>query len=117
MTTRYLEKLAIISVKDGSKLKLLLMNISKLTDENIKGANRHTKNKSNNNSSARLQNAIEKTNDFDENSGQLNYDKIPFFLLGDVFGVFRHPYYLIIDNYLILANEYERAGKLLRQLY
>ncbi len=104
VTTRYLEKLAIISVKDGSKLKLLLMNISKLTVENTTAANRHAKNKTNNNSSASLQNTIEKTNDFNENSGQFNYDKIPFFLLGDVFGVFRHPYYLIIDNYLILAN-------------
>ncbi len=102
VTTRYLEKFAIISVKDGSKLKLLLMNISKMTDANITAANLRTKNK--NNSSARLQNAIEKTNDFNENSGQLNYDKVPFFLLGDVFNIFRHPYYLIIDNYLILAN-------------
>jgi hypothetical protein len=39
-----------------------------------------------------------------ESSGQLSYDKVPFFLLGDAFSIFRHPYYLIIDNYLILAN-------------
>jgi len=71
VTTRYFEKLAIISVTDGTKMNTLLMNISKMTDEN---------------------------------SGQLSYDKLPFFLLGDVFSVFRHPYYLIIDNYLILAN-------------
>ncbi len=40
----------------------------------------------------------------DVNSGQFIYDKLPFFLLGDAFGVFKHPYFLIIDNYLILAN-------------
>jgi len=71
VTTRYFEKFAIISVKDGSRLKLFLMNISSMTDEN---------------------------------KGQLNYNKLPFFLLGDAFSVFRRPYYLIIDNYLILAN-------------
>ena len=71
VTTKYFEKLAIISVKDGSKLNALLANVSKIPGEN---------------------------------SGQLNYDKIPFFLLGDAFGIFRHPDYLIIDNYLILAN-------------
>jgi len=103
VTTRYLEKLAIISVKDGSKLKLLLMNISKMTAENM-AANGQAKNRIKKSSSSRLQNAIEKTNDFDDNSGQFNYDKVPFFLLGDAFSVFRHPYYLIIDNYLILAN-------------
>jgi hypothetical protein len=70
-TTRYFEKLAVIAVKDGSKMNLLLTNISKITDVN---------------------------------SGQFSYDKLPFFLLGDAFGVFKHPYYLIIDNYLILAN-------------
>ncbi len=71
VTTRYFEKFAIISVKDGSKLKLFLMNMSSMTDEN---------------------------------RGQLNYNKLPFFLLGDAFSVFRRPYYLIIDNYLIFAN-------------
>jgi len=71
VTTRYFEKLAIIDVKDGSKMNSLLMNISKVTDVN---------------------------------SGQFNYDKLPFFLLGDAFGVFKHPYFLVIDNYLILAN-------------
>ncbi|BAU53909.1 hypothetical protein MgSA37_02080 [Mucilaginibacter gotjawali] len=46
ITTRYFEKLAIISLKDGSKMNTLLMNVSKMTDEN---------------------------------SGQLSYDKLPFF--------------------------------------
>ena len=71
VTTRYLEKFAVVSVKDGSKMSLALTNISKMTDEN---------------------------------SGQLNYDKLPFFLLGDSFSIFKHPYFIIIDNYLILAN-------------
>jgi len=76
ITTRYFEKFALISVKDGSQMSTLLTNISKLISEN---------------------------------SGQFSYDKLPFFLLGDAFSVFRHPYYLIIDNYLILANS---AGEL-----
>jgi CRISPR/Cas system CMR-associated protein Cmr5 small subunit len=71
VTTRYFEKLAIISVKDGSKLKLITTAISTMNDENI---------------------------------GQLSYDKLPFFLLGDAFSIFRKPYFIIIDNYLILAN-------------
>jgi hypothetical protein len=71
VTTRYFEKFAIISVKDGSRLKLLMTNISQMKDEN---------------------------------SGQLDYDKLPFFLLGDAFGIFKRPYFLIIDNYLILTN-------------
>jgi len=74
VTTRYFEKLAIINVKDGSKMSSLLMNVSKITDVN---------------------------------SGQLSYDKLPFFLLGETFGIFKHPYFLIIDNYLILANSSE----------
>lgn len=37
------------------------------------------------------------------NIGQFNYEKIPFFLLGDAFSIFRKPYFMIIDNYLILA--------------
>ncbi len=36
--------------------------------------------------------------------GQLNYDKIPFYLLGDAFSVFRRPYFMIADNYLLLCN-------------
>ena len=71
VTTRYSEKFAIVSVKDGSRLKLLMTTVSKMTDEN---------------------------------AGQLSYEKLPFFLLGDIFSVFRHPYFLIIDNYLVLAN-------------
>ncbi|WP_428330927.1 hypothetical protein [Mucilaginibacter sp.] len=71
VTTRFFEKFAIVSVKDGSKLKLLITAISTMTDEH---------------------------------SGQLNYNKLPFFLLGDSFSVFRKPYFIIIDNYLIMAN-------------
>jgi len=71
VTTRYQEKLAIISVKDGSNLRPVINNIStKITD----------------------------------NTGQFNYNKLPFFLLGDAFNVFKRPYFMIIDNYLILAN-------------
>jgi hypothetical protein len=71
ITTKYFEKFAIISVNDGSKLKLLMTAMSTMADEN---------------------------------SGHLKYDKLPFFLLGDAFENFRHPYFMIIDNYLILAN-------------
>ncbi len=39
-----------------------------------------------------------------DNTGQFNYNKLPFFLLGDAFNVFRRPYYMILDNYLVLAN-------------
>jgi hypothetical protein len=76
ITTRYLEKFAVVSIKDGSKLVALLSNISKMSDES---------------------------------SGQLNYDKLPYFLLGDAFSIFRRPYFKVIDNYLILANS---AGEL-----
>jgi hypothetical protein len=71
VTTRYEEKFAIISVKDGSKLKPVLMNISHMNNDNI---------------------------------GQFNYDKIPFFLLGDAFNALKRPYFMIVDNYLVLAN-------------
>ncbi len=71
VTTRYFEKFALISVKDGSRLKALMPNLGKMKDEN---------------------------------SGQLTYEKLPFFLLGDAFSIFRRPYYMIIDNYLILTN-------------
>jgi hypothetical protein len=71
VTTRFFEKLAIVSIKDGSKLRLLLSGVSTMTDEN---------------------------------HGQLNYNKLPFFLLGDAFSVFNKPYFIIIDNYLILAT-------------
>ncbi len=70
VTTRYQEKYAIVSVKDGSKLRPILMNISTMTNDNI---------------------------------GQFNYDKVPFYLLGDAFSIFRKPYFMIIDNYLVLA--------------
>jgi len=39
-----------------------------------------------------------------DNTGQFNYNKLPFFLLGDAFSIFRRPYYMILDNYLVLAN-------------
>jgi hypothetical protein len=70
VTTRYQEKYAIISVKDGSKLLPLMMNISTMTNDNV---------------------------------GQFNYNKLPFYLLGDAFSIFRKPYFMIIDNYLVLA--------------
>jgi len=36
--------------------------------------------------------------------GQFNYQKLPFFLLGDAFSILKHPYFMIVDNYLILAT-------------
>jgi len=36
--------------------------------------------------------------------GQFKYDKIPFFWLGDAFSILKHPYFMIVDNYLILAT-------------
>lgn len=36
--------------------------------------------------------------------GQFNYDKLPYYLLGDAFGVFKRPYFMIADNYLLLCN-------------
>ncbi|WDF54153.1 hypothetical protein [Mucilaginibacter sp. KACC 22063] len=36
--------------------------------------------------------------------GQFNYNKLPFFLLGDAFSLFNKPYFIIINNYLVLAN-------------
>ncbi len=71
VTTRYFEKLGIISLTDGSKMKLLLSHISKTSTNNM---------------------------------GVLSYDKLPFFLLGDIFSIFSHPYYTVADNYLIIAN-------------
>lgn len=40
----------------------------------------------------------------DVNAGQFIYDNLPLYLLGDNFGVFKHPYFVILDNYLVLAN-------------
>jgi hypothetical protein len=71
ITTRYQEKIALIMVKDGSKLRPFMTNISRMITDDI---------------------------------GQFNYNKLPFFLLGDAFNGFRRPYFRIIDNYLILAN-------------
>ena len=39
-----------------------------------------------------------------EESGQFNYDQIPVFVLGDALAYFRKPYFMVLDNYLILAN-------------
>lgn len=44
------------------------------------------------------------SNMVNDDVGQFKYDKLPFYLLGDVFSVFNHPYFTIMDNYLILAN-------------
>ena len=71
VTTRYFEKFAIVSVKNGAKVKSLLSSVSTMSDEN---------------------------------SGQLNYEKLPFFLLGDALNTFKRPYFTVIDNYLIFAN-------------
>ncbi|WP_299514346.1 hypothetical protein [Mucilaginibacter sp.] len=71
VTTRYMEKFAIITLTDGSAFRPVMQNISKMTSDGI---------------------------------GQLNYNKLPFFLLGNAFSQFNHPWFMIIDNYLILAN-------------
>lgn len=71
VTTRYQEKLGIITLKDGSKLKPILYNAATMSTDNV---------------------------------GRLNYNKLPYFLLGDAFSVFGHPWFMVIDNYLILAN-------------
>jgi hypothetical protein len=36
--------------------------------------------------------------------GQFNYNQVPLFLLGDALTPFRKPYFIIVDNYLVLAN-------------
>jgi hypothetical protein len=71
VTTRYQEKFAIIALKDGSKLRPVINNISTIITAN---------------------------------TGQFNYNKLPFFLLGDAFNIFKRPYFMIIDNYLVLAT-------------
>lgn len=45
---------------------------------------------------------------------QLNYESIPYFLLGDPLKIFKKPYFSIIDNYLILANSSAAVSKYLR---
>ncbi len=71
ITTRYREKIAIIQVTDGSKVRTLLTNLS-----NMNG----------------------------DNTGQFNYEKLPQILLGNAFGVFKRPYFKVMDNYLVLTN-------------
>ncbi|EHQ30155.1 hypothetical protein Mucpa_6097 [Mucilaginibacter paludis DSM 18603] len=39
-----------------------------------------------------------------DDMGLFNYDKLPFYLLGDAFSIFRRPYFMIADNYLIICN-------------
>ncbi|QKJ31200.1 hypothetical protein HQ865_16030 [Mucilaginibacter mali] len=39
-----------------------------------------------------------------DNVGQFKFNKLPFFLLGDAFSILNHPYFMILDNNLILAN-------------
>jgi hypothetical protein len=71
VNTRFMEKLAIITLTNGSELRPVMNNISIMDDEEI---------------------------------GRLNYSKVPFFLLGDAFSMFGHPWFMIVDNYLVLAN-------------
>ncbi len=71
VTTRYQEKLAIIALKNATKLLPIMYNIATMSTENI---------------------------------GQINYNKIPYFLLGDAYSYFNHPWFMIVDNYLVLAN-------------
>lgn len=71
VTTRYMEKLAIVMLQDAALLKPIMSNISTMDGEN---------------------------------TGQFNYSKLPFFLLGDAFSMFNKPWFMIIDNYLILAT-------------
>lgn len=44
------------------------------------------------------------SNMVNDDMGLFNYDKLPFFLLGDAFSVFKRPYFMIADNYLIICN-------------
>ncbi|GAA4085900.1 hypothetical protein [Mucilaginibacter panaciglaebae] len=71
VTTRYMEKYAIVCLKDGSAFRPVMNNISTMATSDI---------------------------------GQVNYRKLPFYLLGDAFGLFNHPWFMIVDNYLIMAN-------------
>lgn len=69
--TRYNEKYALIVLKNGTLMRPLMVNISKMVNDDM---------------------------------GQWKYDKLPYFLLGDAFAVFKHPYFCLLDNYLVLAN-------------
>ncbi|RKR84972.1 hypothetical protein BDD43_5226 [Mucilaginibacter gracilis] len=71
VTTRYQEKIGLIQLKNGLNLRPFMVNISKMTNDDM---------------------------------GQFNYDKLPFYLLGDSFSIFRRPYFMIVDNYLIICN-------------
>lgn len=71
LTTRFDEKFAIISLKNGSAMRPLMVNVSNMVSDDV---------------------------------GQFKYNKLPFFLLGDAFSVFNHPYFIILNNYLVLAN-------------
>ncbi|RFZ84320.1 hypothetical protein DYU05_01455 [Mucilaginibacter terrenus] len=71
VTTRYREKFALITIKDGSDLRPFMTNVSTMVNDDV---------------------------------GELNYNKLPYFLLGDAFNVFKRPYFRIVDNYLIFAN-------------
>jgi hypothetical protein len=71
LTTRYDEKFGIVAIKDGSQMRPLMVDISKMETDDI---------------------------------GEFKYNKVPFYLLGDAFGALNHPYFIILDNYLILAN-------------
>ncbi len=77
VTTRYQEKLAIIELTDGSRLKPIMYNAATMSNDNM---------------------------------GRLNYNKLPYFLLGDPFSLFDHPWFMIVDNYLILANSAEEIN-------
>ena len=44
------------------------------------------------------------SNMVNDEMGQLNYNQVPLFLLGDALSSFRRPYFIILDNYLVLAN-------------
>ena len=39
-----------------------------------------------------------------ENAGSVEYEKLPYFLLGDAFSSFKHINFMVIDNYLIIAG-------------
>lgn len=71
VTTKYMEKYAIVSLKDGSAFRPIMNNISTMATGDI---------------------------------GQVNYNKLPFYLLGDAFGTFNRPWFMVVDNYLIMAS-------------